>query len=94
MRGSPKLPRIVVKDVHRALATLLERFHPEPEPRPGINPTAVLGKCVGLGVDVSNGPDAVLVDSVHVGARTPIGRFGRFLRCRPCGSRRSGRRSR
>ena len=72
MRGSPKLPRIVVKDVHRALATLLERFHPEPEPRPGIHPTAVLGKGVVLGEDVSVGPYVVLEDSVRVGARTHI----------------------
>jgi len=73
MRGSTKLPRIVVRDVHRALATLLERFHPEPEPRPGVHPTAVLGKGVVLGEDVSIGPFVVLGDSVQVGARTRIG---------------------
>jgi UDP-3-O-[3-hydroxymyristoyl] glucosamine N-acyltransferase len=73
MRGSTKLPRIVVRDVHRALATLLERFHPEPEPRPGLHPTAVLGKGVELGDDVSIGAYAVLGDSVRVGAGSRIG---------------------
>ncbi len=73
MRGSTKLPRIVVKDVQRALATLLERFHPEPEPRPGIHPTAVFAKGVKLGADVSIGPFAVLGEDVLVGARTRIG---------------------
>ena len=73
MRGSTKLPRIVVKDVHSALATLLERFHPEPEPSAGIHPTAVLGKGVVLGEDVSIGPFVVLGGPVQVGARTRIG---------------------
>ena len=73
MRGSTKLPRIVVRDVHRALATLLERFHPEPESRPGLHPTAVLGKGVVLGEDVAIGPYAVLGDDVRVGAGSRIG---------------------
>jgi len=73
MRGSTELPRIVVRDVHRALATLLERFHPEPAPRPGVHPTAVIGKGVQLGADVTIDPFVVLGENVVVGARTRVG---------------------
>src|SRR5262245_26285243 len=73
MRGSTTLPRIVVRDVHRALATLLDRFHPEPVLQPGIHPTAVLGSDVRLGEAVSIGPYAVLGAGVELGAGSRIG---------------------
>lgn len=65
--GSTRLPRIVVKDVHRAVATLLEHFHPEPAPVPGVHPTAVIGDGVQLGKDV------VIDAYVVIGARTRVG---------------------
>jgi len=73
MRGSTTLPRIVVKDVHRAVALLLQRFHPEKVQPPGIHHTAVLGRGVALGADVHIGPYAVLGEGVRVGARSFIG---------------------
>lgn len=59
--------RIVVQDVHAALAGLLPRLYPEPERETGVHATAVVGDDVEMGVDVSIGPLAV------VGARTVIG---------------------
>ncbi len=73
MRGSTKLPRIVVKDVRHALAKLLEQFHPAPPVQPGIHSTAILGAGVRLGPDVSIGPYVVLGEGVGVGAGTCIG---------------------
>lgn len=73
MRGSTTLPRIVVRDVHHALATLLQRFHPEPARQPGIHPTAILGNEVRLGEAVSIGPYAILDAGVVVGAGSRIG---------------------
>jgi UDP-3-O-[3-hydroxymyristoyl] glucosamine N-acyltransferase len=73
MRGSTTLPRIVVRDVHRALATLLQRFHPEPVSEPGIHPTAVLGKGVEAGLDVVIGPYVVVGAGVGVGAGARLG---------------------
>ncbi|HSL72324.1 MAG TPA: UDP-3-O-(3-hydroxymyristoyl)glucosamine N-acyltransferase [Longimicrobiales bacterium] len=73
MRGSTSLPRIVVRDVHGALATLLARFHPEPAPRPGIHSTAVIGAGVRLGEGVTIGPYAILGDQAVIGARSRIG---------------------
>lgn len=71
--------RVVVDDPHRALVPLLERLHPEPHPRPGVHPTAVLGRDVRLGADVTIGPYAVLEagsvvgDRVRIGAHTVVG---------------------
>jgi UDP-3-O-[3-hydroxymyristoyl] glucosamine N-acyltransferase len=73
MRGSTTLPRIVVKDVHGALATLLTRFHPPPAVQPGIHPTAILGSGAQLGEDVTIGPYAVLGSGVQVGPGTQVG---------------------
>lgn len=73
MRGSTKLPRIVVTDVHRALAQLLEQFHPTLTAQPGIHSTAVLGLGARLAEGVSIGPYAVLGGGVGVGAGTVIG---------------------
>lgn len=71
-RGSTQLPRIVVRDVHRALGVLLARFHPEPEILPGIHPTAVLGTGVQLGADVHIGPYVVIGAGTVVGARARL----------------------
>jgi UDP-3-O-[3-hydroxymyristoyl] glucosamine N-acyltransferase len=61
------LPRIVVRDVHRALAKVLAHFHPETRPQPGVHPTAVIASGVVLGDDV------VIEPFVVIGARTRIG---------------------
>lgn len=67
------VPRIVVRDVHAALAVLLPVLHPEHERPPGVHETAVLGKRVELGEDVAIGAYAVIADEVRIGARTRIG---------------------
>lgn len=71
--------RIVVRDVHRALALLLPRLYPEPTPEPGVHPTAVIAEGVVLGAGVSIGPyvvverDTRLGAGVRVGAHTVVG---------------------
>lgn len=72
-------PRVVVDDGHRALQALLAAWHPPRAPRPGVHPTAVLGRGVGLGEEVEVGPYAVLEpgcvlgDRVRVGAHAVVG---------------------
>ena len=71
-RGSTQLPRIVVQDVHRALATLLPRLYPEPVPTPGVHPSAVIGADVELGVGVSIGPCVVIESGTRIGAGSVV----------------------
>lgn len=78
-RVEADVPRVVVDDGHRALQTLLEAWHPPRPPRPGVHPTAVLGRGVELGAEVEVGPyavleaGAVLGDRVRVGAHAVVG---------------------
>lgn len=65
-------PRVVAPDAHAALVPLLARLHPMPESRPGVHPTAVLGRGVRLGEAVTVGAYAVLEDGVQVGDRTVV----------------------
>lgn len=69
--GGPR-SRIVVEDARRAMVPLLRRFHPPEEPEPGVHPTAVLGRGVELGEDVSIGAYTVLGDGVVVGDRAHL----------------------
>ena len=66
-------PRVVVTEPHRALIAVLRHVQPPEEHHPGVHPTAVLGRGVKLGNDVSIGPYVVLDDAVEVGDRTRIG---------------------
>jgi UDP-3-O-[3-hydroxymyristoyl] glucosamine N-acyltransferase len=70
VRGKPS---VVVGDAHLALRTILERLHPPAKARPGVHPTAVLGKGVRLGRDVQIDPYAVLDDDCEVGDRVRVG---------------------
>jgi UDP-3-O-[3-hydroxymyristoyl] glucosamine N-acyltransferase len=78
-RADSALPRIVVKDVHRALAQVLAHFYPEARPPAGIHPTAVIGEGAELGNDVVIeayaviGARARIGDRVWIGAHTVIG---------------------
>ncbi len=72
-RIPPDRIRIVVADVHRAMALLLPRLYPEPARDPGIHPTAVLGRGVSIGPDVSIGPFAVVGERTVVGGCVSIG---------------------
>lgn len=72
-RGRTAMPRIVVRDVHRALALVLARLYPERRPEPGIHPTAVLAGSARLGADVRIEAYAVVGANAEIGARTRIG---------------------
>ena len=72
-QGSTPLPRIIVDDVHGALAKVLAHFHPETRPAPTVHPTAVLGERVVLGKDVVIEPYAVIQSGTRVGDRVWIG---------------------
>ncbi len=66
-------PLVVVEDAHRALVPLLERLHP-PEPvEPGIHPTAVVGRNVRLGSEVTLDPYCVVGDGAEIGDGCRIG---------------------
>jgi UDP-3-O-[3-hydroxymyristoyl] glucosamine N-acyltransferase len=72
-------PRLVLEDPYAALARLLPRLYPEPEPEPGIHATAVVAEDAVLGEGVTVGPGAVigsgarLGEGVRVGAGTVVG---------------------
>ncbi|HEX6559759.1 MAG TPA: UDP-3-O-(3-hydroxymyristoyl)glucosamine N-acyltransferase [Longimicrobiales bacterium] len=72
-RGSTQLPRIVVGDVYRALAAVLERLYPVRAPAAGVHPTALLGYGAQLGGDVVIGPYAVIGENVRIGDRCRLG---------------------
>jgi UDP-3-O-[3-hydroxymyristoyl] glucosamine N-acyltransferase len=67
------LPRIVVSDVHGALAMLLPLLYPQHPPSPGVHPTAVLEPGVAIGVDVTIGAHAVVGAGSRIGDRAVIG---------------------
>lgn len=67
------IPRILVADVHAALATLLPRFYPAARPEPGVHATAVIGSGARLGEEVCIGPFAVVGPRVRLGDRCQIG---------------------
>ncbi|HWV56225.1 MAG TPA: UDP-3-O-(3-hydroxymyristoyl)glucosamine N-acyltransferase [Longimicrobiales bacterium] len=72
-RVPERVTRIVVADVHRALAGVLPRIYPEPAPVPGIHSTAIIETGVRLGRDVEIGPYAVVGAGADIGDRVRIG---------------------
>ncbi len=65
---------IRVENPSLAFAQLLEKFAPAPiRFAPGLHPTAVVGRDVVLGENVSIQPFVVLEDGVQIGANTVIG---------------------
>lgn len=70
----PSMASVVVKRAHDVLPSLIEHLHPPPPARPsGIDPTAVLGRGVTVGREVTVDAYAVLEDGVVVGDGTWIG---------------------
>jgi len=65
--------RIIVGDVHGALAVVLPRLYREEEPEPGVHPTAVIEAGVELGEAVTVGPYAVIGRGARLGNRVRIG---------------------
>lgn len=71
---SPSYRTVVrVQEPRTAFARAMSRFYPTAEIKPGIHPTAVIGKDVSLGAMVSIGPHAVVGDGTSVGVATAIG---------------------
>jgi UDP-3-O-[3-hydroxymyristoyl] glucosamine N-acyltransferase len=64
---------IRVEEPRTAFARAMSRFYPTMEVKPGIHPTAVIGKDVSLGAMVFIGPHAVVGDGTRVGVATSIG---------------------
>src|SRR5215472_2663258 len=56
-----------------AFARAMNRFYPTAELKPGVHPTAVIGKDVELGALVHIGPHAVVGDGTRLGVATSIG---------------------
>ena len=68
---------IRVENPSIAFALLLEKFAPAPiRFAPGVHPTAVVGRDVVLGENVSIQPFCVIEDGVWIGANTVIGAHG------------------
>src|SRR5579871_1034841 len=63
---------IRVAEPRTAFARAMSRFYPTAELKPGIHPTAVVGK-VEMGALVSIGPHAVVGDGCRLGVATSIG---------------------
>ncbi len=72
-RERTAIPRIVVRDVHRALARVLEELFPEVPERADVHPTAVIGAGAELGPDVRVEAYAVVGRGTRVGARARVG---------------------
>lgn len=66
-------PRVVVREPHRALVTLLRHLERPAPVAPGVHPTAVLGAGTILGEGASVGPYAVLEAGASVGEGTRVG---------------------
>jgi UDP-3-O-[3-hydroxymyristoyl] glucosamine N-acyltransferase len=66
-------PRIVVRDVHRALALLLPELYPEAAVEAGIHPTAVIGPGAELGAGVRIDAYAVVGAGSRIGGRSRLG---------------------
>ncbi|HET7450315.1 MAG TPA: UDP-3-O-(3-hydroxymyristoyl)glucosamine N-acyltransferase [Gaiellaceae bacterium] len=67
--ASASATRVVVANPHEAMLSLLPVLYRPPVRTPGVHPTAVLGRGVTLGADVTVGPYAVLGDGVALGDR-------------------------
>ncbi len=63
---------IRVESPRLAFAIVLELFHPAALPQPGVHKTAVIGKGVVLGANISIRAHAVIEDDVQIGDETII----------------------
>lgn len=67
--GPAQTVRIVVARPHEAMLKVLPRLYRPPAREPGVHPTAILGRGVQLGADVTVGPYAILGDGTVLGDR-------------------------
>lgn len=66
------LARVVVKEPHEAMLSLLGALYPAPSEVPGVHQTAVIGRGARLGERVSIGPYVVIGEGVVIGDDTRI----------------------
>ena len=71
--GSSYRTVIRVPEPRTAFARAMSRFYPTAELKPGVHPSAVVGKDVELGALVYIGPNAVVGDGSRIGVATSIG---------------------
>lgn len=72
-RGTTAAAVVRVADPEVAFMSLAACFAPPPEYfAPGVHPTAVIGRDVGLGAEVSVGPGCVIGDGCRLGAGTVL----------------------
>jgi UDP-3-O-[3-hydroxymyristoyl] glucosamine N-acyltransferase len=64
---------IRVPEPRTAFARAVSRFHPTAELKPGVHPTAVIGRDVELGALVYIGPHAAVGDGSRIGTASSIG---------------------
>jgi UDP-3-O-[3-hydroxymyristoyl] glucosamine N-acyltransferase len=84
-------PCVRVENVRVAFAKILELFHPEALPSPGIHPSAVIDPTATVDETVHIGPNCVveahailspgviLTSQIHVGARSSIGKDSKLF---------------
>src|ERR1022692_2515591 len=77
---------IRVPEPRTAFARAMSRFYPTAELKPGIHPTAVIGKNVEMGALVYVGPQAVVGDATRIGVATSIG-AGCFVASASCSAK-------
>ena len=71
---SPSYRTVIrVPEPRTAFARAMSRFYPTAEIKPGVHPTAVVGKDVEIGAMVYIGPHAVVGDGSRIGVATSIG---------------------
>lgn len=71
---SPSFRTVIrVPDPRTACARAMSRFYPTAELKPGVHPTAVMGKDVHMGALVYVGPHAVVGDGSRIGVACSIG---------------------
>lgn len=68
-----RVPRLLVQDVHHALARILPELYPAKVPEPGVHASAVIGPASTLGRDVRIEAGAVVEDGARIGDRVRIG---------------------
>jgi UDP-3-O-[3-hydroxymyristoyl] glucosamine N-acyltransferase len=71
--GSSYRTVIRAPEPRTACARAISRFYPTAELKPGVHPTAVIGKDVEMGALVSIGPHTVVGDGTRIGVAASIG---------------------
>lgn len=66
-------PVLAASSPKAAFARAIALLYPEPDPAPGVDPRAVIGRDVVLGEGVSIGPLAVVGDGCRLGDRVVVG---------------------